>query len=270
MELMVYHKIDPITQKVMLDPMGSPVDEGDGTMQNVLNDVLAKAGDQYNRLNKTRQQLADLRVELVDAVQELNARKKDLRDSLKVAKEMRVAVDPLKQQIAEITTRVEELKEEKQTIENRILDQKDQIARISEQSTTKDALINQLKIELTDAKGGVGSSSPLRPPAGDPTSETPVQVPVLPTGTKGVVAAVNDEWNFVVLDLSQDFLLELMGEDLSSFVPVELMIKRAAGPDTFVTKVRLMQVKADSLLGIADVLSDWQQAPVRAGDIVSY
>jgi len=241
-------------------------------MQNVLNDVLAKAGDQYNRLNKTRQQLADVRVELVDAVKELNDRKKNLRDSLKVTKEMRERESPLTQRIAEITTRVEQLQEEKQTIENRILDQKDQIARITEQGTTKDAIIDQLKLEIAKLREGGGSIIPdaRGPSIGAHTSETPVQGPVLPTGTKGMVAAVNDEWNFVVLDLSQDFLLELMGEDLSSFVPVDLMIKRASGPDTFVTKVRLMQVKADSLLGIADVLTPWQQAPVRAGDIVFY
>jgi len=56
-QLMTYYRIDPITQKVQIDPMGNKVISGEGTMQEVLDDLLAKAGDQYARLNKTANSL---------------------------------------------------------------------------------------------------------------------------------------------------------------------------------------------------------------------
>ena len=52
-------------------------------MQEVLDSVQARAEDQYNRLNATREALRTLRTELVATISELNSRKRELRVSLK-------------------------------------------------------------------------------------------------------------------------------------------------------------------------------------------
>ena len=42
------------------------------------------------------------------------------------------------------------------------------------------------------------------------------------------------------------------------------------GSDTFVTKVRLVQIKRDKNLGVADILTQWQQEPIKKGDVIFY
>ena len=44
----------------------------------------------------------------------------------------------------------------------------------------------------------------------------------------------------------------------------------AAGEETFVTKVRLIQVNKAEKRGICDILPDWQQLPVEQGDVVFF
>ena len=80
----------------------------------------------------------------------------------------------------------------------------------------------------------------------------------------------HEDWNFVVLDLTDDFLRQYAQAREESRSPPEpdLMIMRdnAAGQKVFVTKVRLSQVYPDQKAGVADVLRNWQQTAVREGD----
>jgi hypothetical protein len=82
---------------------------------------------------------------------------------------------------------------------------------------------------------------------------------------------VDKEWNFAVLNLTDEFLRELLGPDLTgAMTPVQLMIRRPEQGGKFVTKVRLAQIKRDQKLGIANILLDWQQTEVQPGDIVFF
>ena len=49
---------------------------------------------------------------------------------------------------------------------------------------------------------------------------------------------------------------------------MELFVKRPGKQEQFVTKIRLMQVKVQQKLGVGDILSQWQQMPVKESDIV--
>lgn len=268
-DLMNYYKKVPGTQQIMIDPNGRPVTEGEGTMHDVLQTLLDSASDQYARLNRTRQQLTDTRKEFVKTIDELNTRKQELRKSLKNAADLKAQIDPLKVQIAQLEDRNESLEQEKREFDNRILDLKDQMARIEEQSQNKDDTINQLEAKLDECeKGRVRSPGP-QTTSGGGTEPEVVPPPELPSGTKGVVVGVNDQWNFVILDLSDEFLKELLGDDLSKpMAKVELSIKRPGAQDKFITKVRLTQVRKEKGFAIADILSDWQQGPVQEGDVV--
>ena len=254
-KLASYYKVDPITGKTMRH-----VTQGEGTMQAVLDDLLAKAGEQYNRLNLTRQQLKDLRVEHVDTVQDLNNRKGDLRSALKEVKDLKSIVEPLKQEITNLNVRVEELNEDKLALNDQISEQKRQMAIAAEENAELDAAIERLKKEIEGLRGSAeaaAGSGPALVTAG------------LQPGVKGTVAAVNDRWNFVVLDLTDSFLHEILGDDLSGPLPsIELMVKRAATPGKFVTRVKLLGIRKDYRLAIADILTNWQQLPVKEGDVV--
>jgi hypothetical protein len=91
-------------------------------------------------------------------------------------------------------------------------------------------------------------------------------------GEKGVVTAVNPAWRFVILELTDQFIAEVTGNDPTQppALPVELYIKRKGAKDEFVTKIRLVQIRQDQKMGIADILDDWQQLPAQAGDVVFY
>ncbi len=252
--------------KIVRDATGMKKTDGSGTMQALLDEVIEKAMAQLDRLNRTRQQLVNTRTELVAAIQDLNQNKTGYRRTLQ---EKRVVEDNLartQNDLRNAERRARELEAENRTLQDAVAEERRQVQLLEEQKLELEGQIDILKKELT--QGG--------PPAATTTAQAPVvdqQTLAVDTGEKGTVVAVNADWDFVVLGLSETFMKELMGEDLSQPLPsAELMIKRE-GPDgreQFVTKVRLRQVKRDRNLAIADVLTDWQQSDVREGDVVFF
>lgn len=265
-ELMTYYKVDPVTGQPLRDPAtGYKLIKGEGTMQGVLDDLLSKAEEQYNRLNETRQQLTDLRVQLVDTITDLNKRKGELRTALKDIVDLKAEIQKLNDEKIQLEKKAEEAEEAKRVAEEQVAEQQKQIAMIEEEKTELKRMNTQLKKEIEKIHGAPGATSSGFPALGS----TPQ--PIVKPGTKGKVAAVNPKWNFIVLDLSDDFLREILGDDLSGPVPpIELQIKRGSKPEKFVTKVRLIEVRRQQKLGIADILDSWQQLPVEEGDLVFY
>jgi len=265
-QLAKYYQTDPATGDAIIDPNGYPVTKGPGTMQEVLEDTIAKAADQYNRLNQTRQQLKALRVELVDTINELNKNKRDHRAALKQIKELQDLINPLKAEISQLKDDLKTKEQEKQELQDQVAEQERRIAIVEEQRTEKAAEVERLKEEnakLRETPMAV-DQTPSQPGAAAPVHEVPLE-----SGVKGTVAAVDPEWNFVIVELAEKFLQELLGEDLSrQFAPVELMIKRSGDEQAFVTKVRLVQLNTAQRLGVADILAEWQQLPVRQGDVL--
>ena len=94
-------------------------------------------------------------------------------------------------------------------------------------------------------------------------------------GVKGKVTAVNDKWNYVLVELDEAFLKEAMGEDLSAPtkpppVGVVMSIKRAGPQEVFITKIRLTQIRVKDKHAIGDVLTDWKQQPIKEDDVVFF
>jgi len=267
-ELRSYYKIDAVTLKPARDARGRRITEGPGTMQQVLDDLQAKAGAQYDRLNETRQQLADLRAELVRTIEELNGRKRDLREALRTIEQLRAEIARLQEEIRGLKEQIARLEEEKRLLQDEVAEKNRKIQEMQEQLDDKDAIIAGLEEKL--------ATKPVEPTRGPVpmTEEGEIAVPVradLPHGEKGSVAAVEAGWNFLVLDLDPKFLRDLLGEDLSQPLPaIELFIKRAGGGQEFVTKVRLIQVRRDKNIGVADMLPGWTQLEPRKGDVVFY
>lgn len=252
--------------KIEKDTMGMKKTSGPGTLQAVLDDVLAGAESQYNRLNETRQLLAETRAELVDAIRDLNQTKQSYRGQIKLVQDLQAQVARLEAELREKTARVEELEEMNRALEDSLAEERLQVQRVEEQKVELEDTITQLKNELSKRRATIGM------PTVDDSGDVPGDAPVLDAGMKGSVVAVNRDWNFAVLALNEDFLVELLGPDLSgTLTPVDLMVKRSIeGKDTFVTKVRVKQVRRDKNLAIADILSDWQVESIEEGDILFY
>jgi hypothetical protein len=76
------------------------------------------------------------------------------------------------------------------------------------------------------------------------------------------------------MEVEQVFVDEVRGAVTDGSLPmVELLIQRdnpEGGKMSFISKVRLSQLKDDKKLAIGDILPDWQQGPITAGDSVIF
>lgn len=258
-ELMSYYQRDPVTQKIKRDEMGYPVTKGKGTMQYVLDDVLNKAQSQLQRLNETRHELKVVREELVATIDDLNARKSGLREALIETEQSKAALTEQEELAAQAQKQAEELRQQKQAAADELAAERAKSAKLEDEAKDMQANIKNLKARLATAGASMQQGA------------EPLMARKIDTGVKGSVAAVNPSWNFAVVKLTDEFVIAMLGEDKSGeFQPIELLVKRADSSGTFVTKVRLTQIKRDQNLAIADILGDWQQAPVEDGDILFY
>jgi archaellum component FlaC len=266
-QLMQYYQLDPVTLKPALDPAnGQKMISGAGTMQEVLDDMLAKAAAQLARLNETRQQLTDIREELVRVINELNERKGTLRARLKEVVDLKDQIGRLETRVRQLEGEVEGLKQEKRALEAQVADMQGQIERLNQEKTDLEELNRQLKKEIADLRKAVdGFKNP-----GAQGDGVPVQMAKMDRGDKGAVVTVNPTWNFVILTLNDTCLNEVITEN-GIVLPAELFVKRPAKdgqPEKFITKIRLIQANRAQKIGVADILTDWQQSPVQDGDIV--
>jgi len=265
-QLSVYYKTDPATGKIERDEYGRRKTAGAGTMQELLDLLLGRAEQQYNRLNETRQQLINVRKELGAVIRDANDTKADLRVALAEIDDLEAEVADLKSQIEPLKRRIATLEEEKRALNDQLAEEQRQSALLRDAIVDKDAEIARLKQEIEDLRKRIGMGT------GRTREPRPDLAQDIEPGVKGEVVAVNEDWSFVVVKLTDAFLRELLGEDLSGGLPenVDLVVARAGEAQDFVTKIRLRRVRREENLAIADVLTDWQQVPVKKGDVVFF
>jgi chromosome segregation ATPase len=255
-ELMSYYK---------LDPMGKPiktVDYGEGTLQGVLDDLIEAASDQYDILNLTRQQLKEVRVELVDTIEELNRVKITGRRDKATIVELNRKNAELEAEIRRLQDKVSLLEDEKQTLEDEIAEKTRENATLLEEISQKNDEIADLKIKIEKELAKIEQRTASDAPVID--SEL---IANINSGEKGKIIAVNQEWEFIVAELDPDFVTQLVTLTPEGTIPaLEVMIKDANGK--FVAKARLTQLKVAKNTAIFDVLADWQTAPIQIGDSI--
>ncbi len=78
----------------------------------------------------------------------------------------------------------------------------------------------------------------------------------VPSGTTGHILAVNDDWNFVVIDLGTD---KAVVEGATAIVYRD---------GNLVSKIRISSVEPS--IAIGDILPDWKRAPIQEGDTVTF
>jgi prefoldin subunit 5 len=268
LQLKNYYRLGP-DGKPEIDPVrGAPATDGKGTMKELLEKAHKRAIAQYDALIKTRAELLKLRQELCTTIEDLNAVKKEGRKDKKTIEELNARISQLEGEKRDLEKKIERLEQEKTELKGELAEAKGEIDKQKEAIETLDKQIADLKKKLDVAvgKGGGGGQGAVAAPGNLENVFTP--------GEKGTVAAINEAWKFAVVQLSDAFMLELLGKDRNQPMPqIEMNIRRPGlqGPaGDFVTRIRLRQVIRDQNLIVADVLSDWQQAPVEKGDVVYF
>ncbi len=262
-QLKQYYKLDPVTQKPAVDlATGMKIIKGEGTMQEVLDEILKKSEDQLNRLNETRHQLRKLREELVDTITELNGKKKSLREALFTITERDRAIVQLEEKIKTLETKIEELDGEIRRLNDTIAEQKQTITERNEKIEDQKNEIKVLEKRIAELMEGTVPGGVAQ------------YFPNLARGTVGQVVSVNKDWNFVVLRFSDAFIEQMRKEAerrKGSLPKVDLIINRKVdGKDVFVTKVKLDHLRDNENVGVADVLTGWQQTDIQEGDLIVY
>jgi len=208
------------------------------SMDRQLRVVEALMDNRYEQLFTSRDELKKTTDELNQTKDELAKTKRDLeaaKNEIAMLKERIVQKDAeiakLNEQIARQEQRVAELK---QTIEAN----KQRIAEIENKNADLKDEVLRLEVELARYLN-------------DPNI-----VKQMPKGLAGRIVAVNDEWNFVVLDI---------GKREGLVKDAYMMVHRG---DQFIGKVRITQT-ADHM-AVADIERQWMVAPIQEGDRVLY
>lgn len=244
------------------DMQGAPIVEGSGTMHDLLQDTLDRADAQIKRLNTTRQQLITLRMQLDEVAGLLNEEKQQRRANLATITELRKKIEELENVIVQKDNEIARLEREKAELNDQIAMLNDQIAEKDQQIQEQQTEISRLKEEIARLRDITSGDPNLRSGGSGLVALTP--------GVKGKIREVNREYSFVIVELTEEAVAEVMPE--GEFVPVELMVHRkgAEGEDVIVTRVRLINPPSSDRLTIGENMYGWEQIPVEPGDAVIY
>jgi len=259
-QLRTYYQLDS-EGKVVLDIQKRPRTAGPGTMEELLDKVLDRAGAQLRRLNATRAQLRLARQELVSVIEMLNEEKRVHRSDLQSIAKLKQEIDQQKLKIRDLETQISRLEREKSELNDSINELRVTVAEKDEQLVAYDVQVKRLNLEIDrlsmmDRSGDKGSG----------VVEGAVQ---LTAGIKGSVAHVNKEWAYVLVKLTPEAAAEIKAG--GTFSPVEMMVHRKTAEDeVIVTRLRIITPPNKDNVVIADNMYGWEQMPVEAGDIVIY
>jgi len=256
----------------VLDPVDNkPATKGPGTMQELMDQLFERAKAQQASLNKTRAELTKMREQFTGSVDEINRLKTDGRAAKVELKGEKEKVAALTTEKEELETRVTKLNAEKKEISAELADAKNSIETLNEDKVTLTEDLAKLRDQFEELKKKwAGKSSA----PGASMQDQGMATTAPSAGDKGKIIEANDELKFAIIELSEDAIAELLGPERQNALPqLEMNVRRtgrqsAAGE--FVTRIKLRQAVRGKNFVVADILNDWQQAPVEKGDVVFF
>jgi len=241
--------------------------EGPGTMRELLDQVLDRATKQNATLNKTRVELQKIREELGTTIDDFNKLKQSARADKKTIEEKIKEIDKLNEEKRNLERKVSGLEEEKRSLTAEVAEAK---AEIEKDKAQIDELAKKVKDQEKQIKDMIGKYSGNKPKDATTPSEAFQGSP----GEKGKIVAVDEKLKFVVVELTDASMTELIGEQRDRPMPqIELMVRRPgfkSASGEFITRIKFRQVLRQKNLIVADILIDWQQSPVEMNDVVFY
>ena len=191
------------------------------------------------------------------------------------------ALDEAQSALKKSRERIASLESECARLERVGLEKDDALQADKEENERLGQTIQELQVECDRLKerirnlllagsssGGARSVSQKENP---PSATTHVIKGTMTPGVKGRVAAVNREFNFLMVELSDEAVAEIMSN--GEFNPVDLMVHRktADGGDMIVTRVRLAGPPPDAeRMTVGECLYGWEQVPPEVGDVLVY
>jgi archaellum component FlaC len=249
---------------------GKPFIDGPGTMAELLDQVFARAKAQNALLNRVRAELKKVRGELADTITELNAVKKQGRTDKKMIDSLRADVARLEDEKRALERKVERLEQEKKELTAELAEAKAEIAKLKEEIENLKKTVTQMDKEIKRLLGII--NKPVIGADGQPVPGNVIAK--LSPGDKGKILSADSKLKFVVLELSDAFMVEMLGPDRDQPLPqIEMMVRRPgmqSASGEFVSRIRLKQVLRNKNLVIADTLIDWEQVPLEKGDVVFF
>lgn len=253
----------------VIDPLsGKPSTKGAGTMAELLDQVFERAKAQNALLNRVRAELKKVRVELADTITDLNAVKKQGRTDKKTIDALRADVARLEDEKRALERKIERLEQEKKELAAELAEAKAEIAKLKEEIESLKKTVQTQDKKIKELIGIIN-----RPVTGTDGVSREMTSKLSP-GDKGKIVSADGTLKFVVIELSDAFMIEMLGPGRDQPLPqIEMMVRRpgmksAAGD--FVARIRLKQVIRDQNLVIADTLIDWEQVPLEKGDVVFF
>jgi len=205
-------------------------------MQFALTELEVKADNQYEELQATIKDLAETRELLAQTQAELETTKEQLRQAKAEIERLEGELADLQAELAEANNQIDILKQEKSALEVQVEELNSKIVQIEDEKRDIEDRYTVLSREYEKLVLKY---------------EGPVGKPV-PTGLHGRVLLVNPKWNFVILNTGADAGLRPMAD---------MLIHR---DDKLIGKVRISDVRDD--MAVAEILTDWEQAPIQVGD----
>ncbi len=254
-------ELDPVDQK--------PRTKGPGSMQDLMDQLFERAKTQQAVLNTTRSELTKMRDQFTASVNEINKLKTEGRTTKVELKGEKEKVATLTNEKAELETSVTRLTAEKRDLAAELADSKNEVEKLNENIVTIQEDLAKVRQAFDEMKERYAGKRPSA--AGQ---QEAVAVTALSAGDKGQILEANDDLKFVIINFSDDTMSEMLGAERQNQLPqIEMNIRRpgrqsAAGE--FVTRIKLRQAVRGKNLVVADILNDWQQAPVEKGDVVFF
>lgn len=209
-------------------------------MQLALNRLNVYAANQYQELQDTKQDLANTKLDLEQTRDELRVTQNKLTAAEQQIVSLEDRLTEREAELARANQEIAQLNSDKVALQSTIADLEVQIATAEE---VKRELQDELAVAeetIVELEGILNKDSPT-------ASTTPI-------GLSGTIMVVNPDWNFVVLNI---------GSEQGLSINTEMLVHRE---DTLVGRVRVSKVERD--LAVAEIMTDWQQSPLKEGDHV--
>lgn len=269
LQLREFYRIDPATGKPAIDPLtGQPSTKGAGTQEELLGQAFERAKNQYALLNQTRAEMVKVRDELIAAIEEVNRLKQEGRADKRTIEERDARIAQIEREKRELEDQKARLDEEIRTLRAEVQEANDTINKQTDEMQVLNTRISDLERKNKEliGKGTIIPTTTGQLADNAEGSFTP--------GVHGKVVSFNEQWKFAVIEFSDDFMAQLTGPNRDQpMQPLEVMVKRPGfkGPaGEFITRLRLRQAIRAQNLVVADILADWQQAPLENGDAVFF
>jgi hypothetical protein len=270
-QLRSFYVLDAEGKYVMSELDGKPKKEGPGSMAALLEEMLTRAIAQKAVLEKTRGELTKARELATTLVTEQNkmktewrVTKKELKESREECEKVKAALAEKEAQVAKLTTEKKELAAELADVKAEIEKKDGELAALKEQVTQLTKINKELQDRMRPGPGGLtGGAGGLE-----------VAVSQLTAGVKGKVVDSNDDYKFVIIEFTDEAMVELIGPERQNPLPqLEMNVRRTgrqSASGEFVTRVKIRQVVRGKNLVVADILTDWQQVAVEKNDVVFF